>query len=350
VGAAGPPRPGPRLLVPRPLRCGGQGAEPPGDGPRPCCLKAGSAGGLRRPSSAGNDAMTTRSADPPSSCGRRWRQDRSSTSALRRPVDVDRGLPATSAHHDEIGWLCGGVALPVHHTVRHEDEIAGTGLDDVRATWTELHPQRTSEDVDHRLVLAMMMPAGHHPGLGANKSRPHVVGRDGLLTIHPRRRRSRLPVARSHDQDLILPLRHAGLPPMTRPLEILCPLILCTRRGPVSIPPPLSGKLRSTPGLDTHSRLVTLVRAGSARLREPLVPGGHKRSRPVCHNRRSQGMQAEGQARSMARWSSGRVRAVARAAIRASVAATRPSRSWTSPWRLATNSTRASRRLLARDR
>jgi hypothetical protein len=37
-----------------------------------------------------------------------------------------------------------------------------------------------------------------------------------------------------------------------------------------------------------------LVRAGSARLREPLVPGGHKRSRPVCHNRRSQGIQAKG--------------------------------------------------------
>ena len=44
---------------------------------------------------------------------------------------------------------------------------------------------------------------------------------------------------------------------MTRPLEILYPLILCTRRGPVSIPLRLSGKLRSRPGLDTHSRLVT---------------------------------------------------------------------------------------------
>ncbi len=105
-------------------------------------------------------------------------------------------------------------------TLGHEDEVSGTGLDGVRATWAELHPQQTSEDVDDRLVLAMVMPTGHHGCLGANKSRPHVVGRDRLLTFHPRRRRPRLPVARSHDDDLLLPLRHAGLPPMPQPLEI----------------------------------------------------------------------------------------------------------------------------------
>jgi hypothetical protein len=38
--------------------------------------------------------------------------------------------------------------------------------------------------------------------------------------------------------------------------------------------------------------LVTLVRAGSARHREPLVLGGHERARPVCENHRPQGIHA----------------------------------------------------------
>jgi hypothetical protein len=33
----------------------------------------------------------------------------------------------------------------VHDTLQHVDEIARTGLNDVRATRPELHPQRTSE-------------------------------------------------------------------------------------------------------------------------------------------------------------------------------------------------------------
>jgi hypothetical protein len=45
-------------------------------------------------------------------------------------------------------------------------------------------------------------------------------------------------------------------------------------------------------GLDAPSRLVPLVRAGSAQHREPLVGHGHERSRPAYRNRRSRGVHA----------------------------------------------------------
>jgi hypothetical protein len=41
--------------------------------------------------------------------------------------------------------------------------------------------------------------------------------------------------------------------------------------------------------------VVALVRAGSARHQKPLVVGGHERSRPACHNPRSQHIHSQDQ-------------------------------------------------------
>ena len=56
----------------------------------------------------------------------------------------------------------------MHSTLRHVHEIAGASLNGGRAIRPKLHLQRASEDIDRRLVPAMVMPARHHADLGVN--------------------------------------------------------------------------------------------------------------------------------------------------------------------------------------
>src|SRR5581483_8900503 len=49
--------------------------------------------------------------------------------------------------------------------------------------------------VDRRLVVAVVVPGGRRPGVGADEARPHPAGRDGLFPVHTRRRMTRDPFA-----------------------------------------------------------------------------------------------------------------------------------------------------------
>ena len=114
--------------------------------------------------------------------------------APSRSRDYDAALPDAGPHR--LGAAEPVPASRVKRSSRDFAEalpwgrrrIARTGLNGAGATWPELHQQCASKDIDRRLVLAVMMPTGHHAGLGASNSGPHAVGGDGLLTIHPRRR------------------------------------------------------------------------------------------------------------------------------------------------------------------
>src|SRR5919201_186670 len=57
---------------------------------------------------------------------------------LRRAVDVDGGFPLAGAHHDQVGRLRRGVALPVHDALGDVDEIPRTGRDGLGAVGAEL--------------------------------------------------------------------------------------------------------------------------------------------------------------------------------------------------------------------
>jgi hypothetical protein len=130
------------------------------------------------------------------------------SSGLRRPVDVARGRSPTRTHHDDIGWLRGAIALPVHDTLRHVDEIARTGLNDIRATRPELHPQRTSEDIGHRSSSGTRHDdASRTPCRPRCKQVPTTCRRWRRPAGDPFPASTALPsVARSHNQDLILAL------------------------------------------------------------------------------------------------------------------------------------------------
>src|SRR5215204_3178986 len=68
----------------------------------------------------------------------------------RRTVEVECGLADAGTYDDDVGWLCGGVALTVHSAFRYVYEVAGTRLHRVRAVRTKFHAECTGEDVDHR--------------------------------------------------------------------------------------------------------------------------------------------------------------------------------------------------------
>src|SRR6266508_2133080 len=74
--------------------------------------------------------------------------------------------------------------------------------------WSRRVPATSSacarEDVDHRLVVAVVVPAGHHAGVGADEPRPHPVAGERLLPIHPWRRRPLGAVTRGHHPDRVL--------------------------------------------------------------------------------------------------------------------------------------------------
>ena len=80
------------------------------------------------------------------------------------------------------------VALAVDRTLRHMEEVARFGVDDLMALHSRLHPKRAVSDVDRRLVLTVVMPARAHAGLGADEARPETFDLDRSLTGHPRRR------------------------------------------------------------------------------------------------------------------------------------------------------------------
>src|SRR5829696_1693916 len=141
---------------------------------------------------------------------------------VRRTVEVECGLADAGSYDDDVGWLCGGVALTVHSAFRHVYEVAGTRLHRVRAVRTKFHLECTGEDLDHRFVFAVMMPARHNSRLGTYESRPRSIGGEGLLSIHAWRRRAGFTLYRRHKQNQILfgSHRHSLLPrprPMTLP-------------------------------------------------------------------------------------------------------------------------------------
>jgi hypothetical protein len=166
----------------------------------------------------------------------------------RRTVEVECGLADAGSYDDDVGWLCGGVALTVHSAFRHVYEVARTRLHRVRAVRTKFHLECTGEDVDHRFVFAVMMPAGHHSRLGTHESRPRSVGSEGLLSIHPWRRRAGLTLYRPHKQNQILLVSHErSLLPRPRPMTLpgggtpCPPATMVSLSGPWWCSPFLSG-------------------------------------------------------------------------------------------------------------
>ena len=85
-----------------------------------------------------------------------------------------------------VAMALGGVALAVDRAPGDVDEVPLAGVDGRRPAGTVLHAQRAHGDVDRRLVVAVVVPAGEHPGLGVGEPGPHAVARDRLLAAHPR--------------------------------------------------------------------------------------------------------------------------------------------------------------------
>src|SRR4051794_28737348 len=81
--------------------------------------------------------------------------------ALRRvrTVDVDRRRALAGAPDHGGGGLLGGVRLAVHGVRRDAQEVARPGVDGVPATGAELEAHRAADDVEARLVLAVVVPA-----------------------------------------------------------------------------------------------------------------------------------------------------------------------------------------------
>ena len=103
---------------------------------------------------------------------------------LCRAVDVDRGHALARSHHDQVALVVPVVALAMDRTLRHMEEVARFGVDDLTALYSRLHPKSAVSDVDRRLVLAVVMPARAHPGLGADEARPEALDLDRSLTGH----------------------------------------------------------------------------------------------------------------------------------------------------------------------
>src|SRR5690349_13163778 len=83
-------------------------------------------------------------------------------------VDVERRLArATSDDHRATG-LVRRVGLPVDGACRHAEEVTRTGLDDVPTTGSGLHPHPAADDVERRLVVAVVVPPRGRMGLGVD--------------------------------------------------------------------------------------------------------------------------------------------------------------------------------------
>ena len=65
------------------------------------------------------------------------------------------------------------------------DEVPRPGVEPLFTAGAELHPQRPGHDVDRRLLIPVVVPAGDHPRLRSDVARPHAVGCDRLAAMHP---------------------------------------------------------------------------------------------------------------------------------------------------------------------
>src|SRR5581483_8150394 len=94
-----------------------------------------------------------------------------------------------------MALLATGVVLPVDGPRRDVDEVAGARLGHLPTTRAGLQAAPAVGHVDRRLVVAVVVPGGRRPGVGADEARPHPAGRDGLFPVHTRRRMTRDPFA-----------------------------------------------------------------------------------------------------------------------------------------------------------
>ena len=89
------------------------------------------------------------------------------------PVDVDGRRPvparAITGRRDLVRRR---VRLAVHRARGHVEEVAGTGLDGLRAAGPELEPHPAVHHVQARLVRAVMVPPGGGARLGVHDARP----------------------------------------------------------------------------------------------------------------------------------------------------------------------------------
>src|SRR5439155_26606700 len=88
-------------------------------------------------------------------------------------------------HHDP-SLLVRRIALPVDRSRRDGDEVPRVGLHDLRPSRARFHAKDAGHDVDHAVVLAVVMPAGDHAGVGPGHPGPHLTGGHRFLADHPR--------------------------------------------------------------------------------------------------------------------------------------------------------------------
>jgi hypothetical protein len=91
----------------------------------------------------------------------------------------------------------------VHDVLGNVDEVTGSGVDGLGAAGAELDANGAVDDVDGGVVVAVVVPAGRHPGFSAHQPRPESLDGDGLLARLSRRRVSEATLRRMDATDLV---------------------------------------------------------------------------------------------------------------------------------------------------
>src|SRR5438445_1945043 len=104
-----------------------------------------------------------------------------------RAGDVHHDLALARAHDDDLRRLHARVAFAVDLSGRDVKEVAGSRLEYRLASRAALEARPAGEDVDRRLVVAVVMPSRQGQRLVQRDARPHPVGADRLLADHARR-------------------------------------------------------------------------------------------------------------------------------------------------------------------
>ena len=74
-----------------------------------------------------------------------------------------------------------GLIFSVHDVLGNVEEVTRSGVDGCGAAGAELDPNGAVDDVHGGVVVAVVVPAGRHPGVTAHQPRPEAVDVDGLL-------------------------------------------------------------------------------------------------------------------------------------------------------------------------
>src|SRR2546430_2077771 len=141
----------------------------------------------------------------------------------RRSRHVHDKFAASRADDHDLGLLEPVVALTVDLSARHVDAVAGLCVKGRLATWATLQLHFAPDDVDHRFVCPVVVPAREPAGLGEYDPCPKVGGTESLLADHPSRLSGlAMSIARPNDAGLLLgrSLLLLGLPALVLDVKL----------------------------------------------------------------------------------------------------------------------------------